>query len=128
MRGRCPSSQFLGRGILSGFAFLINARGVATVLAAPEHVVYGAIWHLETSDEKRLDVYEGVADDFYRKRTLPVIFEEGQVRALVYLATDERRGDRARSGYVEKIVAAAREHDFPKEYLEALGQWLPTDS
>ena len=48
-----------------------------------------------------------------------------QVPAMVYLARSATPG-LPRPGYLEPVLAAARELDFPPAYIEALARWLPS--
>jgi hypothetical protein len=45
-------------------------------------------------------------------------------RALVYIARPNGEG-RPKAGYMELVIAAAREWKFPKAYIESLERWLP---
>jgi len=42
----------------SSYQFLINSRGVATVVEDPKSCVHGAVWWLTFGDEMQLDFYE----------------------------------------------------------------------
>jgi hypothetical protein len=46
---------------LPGWRFVINRRGVATLLPEPGACAAGLVWHLTTACEAALDKYEGVA-------------------------------------------------------------------
>ena len=61
MAYRCPAAQPAETVCsLSGWRFIINRRGVATILPAPAFRVLGLIWHLTPDCEAALDEYEGV--------------------------------------------------------------------
>jgi hypothetical protein len=57
---RCPNAKLLGRACLREHSFLINSRGVASVIPAQNRVVHGLLWTITDTDEKALDGYEGV--------------------------------------------------------------------
>ena len=60
-------------------------------------------------DIEGLDRYEGVALDCYRKAWIDVASGSGEmVRALVYLSNRSLGHGNGRSGYMEKIVQAAK--------------------
>jgi hypothetical protein len=89
----------------------------------PAAHVLGVVWALTPACEAALDRYEGVARGLYAKRTLPV----GGLVTLVYVASDVEPGP-PKPGYLEAIIAAARDRDFPDEYVAGeLGAWLRPD-
>jgi len=113
---------------LHGYRFIINTRGVATVVPQSYSEVYGIVWSITEACEKSLDCCEGVKYKTYTKETVNVEIVTGKsVAALTYLASDNTPGS-TRAGYMEKIVAAAERHRLPDKYIEELRAWLPTSS
>lgn len=126
MTARCRDAVFVATGVIAGWRFRINTRGVATLVSEDGSFVHGILWHLSTADERALDRYEGVDIGLYSKTTVQVCLDDGRrVEALVYLAADDHPG-RARPGYLEGIVAAALTQGLPSHYVEELRRWLPT--
>jgi gamma-glutamylcyclotransferase (GGCT)/AIG2-like uncharacterized protein YtfP len=119
MAQRCPGATPRGRGVLDGYRFLINSRGVATVEVSPGARVYGVLWSVEDSHLRRLDRYEGVRRGLYSRTRVPVQCDEGSVTSWVYIASDGTAG-RPRAGYLESILAAARAAALPAEYIRSL--------
>ena len=122
---RCPKAKLVGRAQLNGHSFLINQRGVASVVPVNKRVVHGLLWTITGGDEKSLDRYEGVANELYRKCILPVAQEgsDASMDALVYVASNSTPGV-PRPGYLEKICQAAKEHGLPPTYVSELESWL----
>lgn len=125
MARRCSNARPLGLGTASGFKFLINRRGVATIVPSHDKFVHGLLWELSGRDEIQLDQYEGVANGCYFKREIVTNVAEQKVSALAYVATDDAPGA-PRSGYLERIVSAATELGLPAVYLEELESWSTT--
>lgn len=75
MANRCPVSIFKGKGVLSGYRWQINERGVANVVRSSGDSVEGLIYLVNRKDERSLDRSEGVARGFYQKHLLTVTFE-----------------------------------------------------
>ncbi len=126
MKRRCPGVIYAGRAVLRGHAFRINARGVATVAADPGgRSVHGLLWKITAPHEEALDIYEGVREGMYFKREVEVEREGGgdPVWALTYEATEKTAGP-PRKGYLERVVAGAREHGLPEEHLAELASWF----
>lgn len=67
MDRRCPGSVFLGIAVLSGFKWIINECGYATLISSEADVVYGSIYSLTPPDEESLDGYEGVPDSYVKE-------------------------------------------------------------
>jgi hypothetical protein len=55
---------------------------------------------------------------------LAVIAASRRRRALVYVARTRPRGA-PRPGYMEIVIAAARECGLPSDYVASLQRWLP---
>lgn len=43
---RCLNATFVGTGVLEGFTFLCNTRGVASIEPCQNTSVYGVVWEL----------------------------------------------------------------------------------
>lgn len=124
MGQRCPVGTLLGIARLEGHRFMINGRGVATIVPDPARAVHGVLWELSEPDELRLDGYEGVSSGTYRKESVNVTTSgENTVPAFVYVAHDSSSGS-PRPGYIEKIVTSAKAHGLPEEYVRELRTWL----
>jgi hypothetical protein len=124
MAQRCPHATVAGLGTLPDHRFIINQRGVASVVPSPGGRVHGLLWSLTLQDEEMLDQYEGVPKGFYRKVLLTIERASGAApsRALVYVASDQRAGT-PREGYLEQVLAAAQGLGLPAEYTEELKTW-----
>ena len=124
MSNRCGGAATVSIAELPSHRFIINSRGVATVVPDPASKVQGLLWRITEEDERSLDRYEGVMQGDYKKTFLEVsVPGEGKIRALVYVSTDSTPGE-ARPGYMEKIVWAAEACGLPKTYVDQLKPWL----
>lgn len=124
MADRCPRAVFVDTAKLRGYRFIINARGVATIVSDLSREVYGILWKITEDCEESLDVHEGVKWGTYSKTTIDVKKRRGKsVTALIYIANNVNPGS-GREGYVEKIIAAAEQRKLPSEYLAELKLWL----
>ena len=124
MLGRCPSAVLMNGGKLQDYRFIINERGVATLVSDKSHLVYGLPWKITPEDEKSLDDYEGVIYNTYYKSKVVVETAKGSNRkAMIYFANDTETG-LPNKGYMELIVKAAKKHRFPDFYIAELKSWL----
>jgi len=125
MRKHAPEAVALGGvGRLKDYRFLVTADGYASVVPYPRGCVYGLLWRLTARDRVTLDLWENIAAGLYRAEMLPVIAAGKRRRALVYVARARPRGV-PRSGYMDIVMAAARECGLPSDYLTSLQRWLP---
>jgi len=122
MNARCPRSKALAIAKLSEHRFLINSRGVATVIPCSEHFVYGIIWLLSHGDEDTLDYYEGIKDEIYYKKIISVQVANDQISTLTYIANDAVQGI-PRAGYLEKVIAGAQSFNAHEEWFRELKSW-----
>lgn len=151
MRERCPSSTFVGIGILRGWTWIINARGYANLVAAPSSangtcndVIYGLVYELLPQDESRLDGYEGVPWDYTKElhpielweeetgANFPPLVKPGTMtQALVYIDRIRVERDHPKGEYIGRMrrgISEAAQKGIPLKWMEAvMGQFLPLE-
>jgi gamma-glutamylcyclotransferase (GGCT)/AIG2-like uncharacterized protein YtfP len=121
MHRRCPGARALGPAQLDGWRFVITCDGYASLARDRGARVHGVLWRLTPRDLAALNAYEQPA---YLRRVLAVHHGAARRPALVYLAP-ERGGGKARPGYQELVVAAARDWKLPAAYVGGLVRWIP---
>lgn len=121
MDQRCRDAKFIGNALLKKFKFMINSRGVATIIPNDKAFVEGILWEISPEDLNTLDTYEGVNQGYYLRNCLSVINEEtnDECCANVYAATDETPGT-PKPGYLERIINVAERCEFKAEYIDYL--------
>ena len=124
MRKHAPAAEPLGVAALPHHRFVITADGYASVVPARAATVHGVLWRLTPRDRVMLDVWESVACGHYRAAMPAVLHASVRRQALVYVARPRPLG-RARPGYMELVVAAARAWHLPVDYTAMLQRWLP---
>lgn len=124
MAQRCPASKVIGVARLMRHRFFITTDGYASVMRDPRRTTWGLLWDLALADIRPLDRYEDLASGLYTKIDQPVVSEQGARRAIVYIGRAVRPGT-PKPGYMEGVVAAAREAGLPEDYLHGLENWLP---
>ena len=122
MAARCPGSKRLGLAQLARHRFIVTREGYASVLRDPRRTVWGVLWDVAFADMPALDRYESVAGRLYVKLTQPIITERGARRALIYVGRSAGAGQ-PRPGYLEGVVAAAREAGLPPDYIAEIEAW-----
>ena len=125
MRRHAPGAEPVGVAALADHRFVIAPHGHASV--APKHAetVYGVLWRLTPRDYVTLAAWENIAAGLYRAMTLPVQHAGRRRMALTYVARARRTGW-AKAGYMELVIAAARDWELPEAYIASLLRWLPT--
>jgi hypothetical protein len=126
MRKYAPGAEPLGIAALPHHRFVITADGYASVVPRRAATVYGVLWRLTPRDRVMLDVWESVACGRYRAATLSVLHGGGRRPAVTYVARPLPVG-RARAGYMELVVAAARGWNLPADHIATLQRWLPRE-
>ena len=72
MKLRCPQAQILRIAQLEKFEFIINLKGVASIVSKDTSVVEGLLWKITTECEASLDLWEGVHENAYEKHWVSV--------------------------------------------------------
>jgi hypothetical protein len=127
MRRHAPQAELLGTAVLKNYRFVITADGYASVEPKRAATVHGVLWRITLRDRVTLDLWESVARGLYRAEFLPVRQSRGPkpalVQALVYVARQRPEG-RPKAGYMELVIDAARQWQFPPGYIASLQHWL----
>ena len=122
MRRHCPTAKEVGTAVLDGHRFVITADGYASVERHTGGVVHGVLWRLTPRDLAALNIYESVESGLYHCRRLPVRHARKQHHARVYVARPRGPG-RPKPGYLELVIAAARDWSLPQSYVSELTRW-----
>ena len=123
MADRCPGSLPVGTAALHGWRFIINQRGVATIVEAEGHSVLGVVWMATTTHLTWLDDFEGVHRGNYVRREVDVHRAVGAPGpAITYVDHRVEHGS-PRSGYIERVVAGARSFRLQGDYVAGLERW-----
>jgi GxxExxY protein len=120
MLERCPTATIGQIGTLRDYRFLINQRGVATIVPEALKQVQGVVWNVSEHDLEELDEREGVAKGTYRRQTVTLSSADGRsVDAIAYVAANSLEGA-PRAGYLEKVIEGATAAGLSEDYLEEL--------
>jgi hypothetical protein len=119
MTARCPGSAPVGPARLARHRLVIMREGYASVIRDPRREVRGLLWRLALADVPALDRYESVASGLYVKRQVPVLTASGPRLATLYIGRNAGPGV-PRPGYLEAVLAAARELGLPAAYLAGI--------
>jgi len=129
MSARCPSARLVGLARLVDFrlAFTRESKvtypgsGVADVVAAPGHIVWGALYSISEPDLGALDRLEG-AGVAYAREAVEVIDGEGEtISAVTYVVIRKSAREIAPSvEYMSRMIAGARACGLARDYLERL--------
>nr|POE54512.1 gamma-glutamylcyclotransferase [Quercus suber] len=155
MLQRCPKSKYLGIARLKGYRWIIYERGYANIVEIDEedneeaekhkykNEVWGLVYSLEPSDERRLDGNEGVPVaytkedieiEFWtksaREKTPIDIGKEGKkMDMLVYINRKLDEPSNPKTEYIHRMNMGIRDavHEgVPQEYVDqVLRKYIP---
>lgn len=124
MAERCPGAVIVDVARLDDHRFVINERGVATVVPESGTTVHGLLWTISDENLRALDVVEGLDVGHYTRERTTVIRATGTpVEAEVYVACQDQPGP-PRPGYLELVIDACRARALPAPYLDELAGWF----
>ena len=122
---RCPESKYYASGTLSGYSWLINTRGYASIKPSESDFVLGEIFTLSQQDVDYLDIYESVEEGMYLKSNLSVQTSKGTIDCLVYIASDSTPGI-PQEEYIERINIGIKSANLPDDYVQkAIRPFIP---
>ena len=141
MKIRCPSSELISKGSLSGYRLTFNrfsngwGGGVADVIQDQDSKVWGLVFEISDSDLERLDRYEGYNKDrneslrdyhisntnLYERWKAVIDAPDGQVSDVwVYTVVKKQEFVQPTLEYLQIIKNAAVRWNFPKAYQQTL--------
>jgi gamma-glutamylcyclotransferase (GGCT)/AIG2-like uncharacterized protein YtfP len=120
MRRMCPAARREGRAVLQGYRVFIMREGYASIRRDSGACVHGVLWRLSPRDLAVLNAYENLAGGLYRAAMMSVVAQK-RLAAFVYVARRLGRG-RPRPGYMEIVIAGAREAGLPAWYVRDLAR------
>jgi len=133
MVSRIPSAEVLGRARLHDKRVVFNKRSKdgswkANLVYSPSNVSWGVLYKVNSEDIEKLDRIEGG----YTRTQVTVQLDEGKtVLAETYISTKVTNKPVAYTYYKNLLVAGAREHSLPPDYvcyLESLPAKTDTSS
>ena len=114
---RCPESKYYASGTLSGYSWLINARGYASITPSESEFVLGEVFTLSQQDIDYLDIYESVEEGMYLKSNLSIETSKGTIDCLVYIASDSTP-ETPKEEYIERINLGIKSANLPDDYVQ----------
>ncbi|WBU54329.1 gamma-glutamylcyclotransferase family protein [Paracoccus sp. SCSIO 75233] len=125
LRARCASARVVGAAFADGYDVALDkigrdGSGKATLTPGGAGA-HGVAFELDDADLPLLDVIEGVGQG-YDRRVVPIRCDGDQSGAFTYIAPERFRdaGLPPFDWYLALIVAGAREHGLPAEWIARL--------
>jgi cation transport regulator ChaC len=126
LRERVSSAHPVGTACLPGFSLRwhkvsVDGSGKCDVVedATPGACVWGIVFAIESAQKDSLDKAEGLGNG-YGSREVSVILGGATLAAQAYVATRTNAAYLPYDWYKALVVAGAREHDLPPDYVAAL--------
>jgi gamma-glutamylcyclotransferase len=122
---RCPSARALGVAKLLGHELAWHKRSADgsgkcdVVPGTATSAVFGVVYTLPRSEKAGLDCAEGLGAG-YEERTVCVWLQDTEMVVVLYGATHTDTALKPYTWYRELVVAGAREHGLPHEYLHRI--------
>lgn len=132
MKERCPSASFFSKAILRNYRLDFPRRserwggGVAGIIIDDSNFVEGVIYELTFDDLQKLDSFEGVKENRYKKKEVSVEIQDGRlIKVWAYFANTQDGWPFAPSRkYIETIIEGAKEHDLSERLIKHLQSYL----
>jgi len=100
---RCNGCKFIYYAVCLNYKFLINKRGVATIIKSKGKKTYGILWLISQKNLKNLDHFEGLKSNRYYRKIIRVKFKEKFINAVTYFSTNNNEGT-PKEKYLELIL------------------------
>ncbi len=120
MAKRCPAAKPYGVGFLKNWELIYRGSktgAYATIRKKSGCNVPVAVWEIQDSDERKLDIYEGYPR-FYFKRNVMVSLDIGFKKAMVYIMDTSRLPGIPSSHYIDTIYKGYEDFGLDLQYLK----------
>jgi len=115
---RVDATTPIGLATLADHSFLINVRGVATVVPSATGHVVGVLWSVTAEHIDALDGFEGLAKGNYVRERVAVELLGQTIDAWVYIACHDSPST-PRPGYLERVIDGAQHFGIDEEYVDS---------
>jgi len=123
---RVPSARFVHTATLHGYVLHWHKAGQdgsgkcdIVKTSVPGACVFGVVYELAADEKHRLDAAEGLGHG-YDEMQVTLGMATGITMAWTYFATAMDASLRPYTWYKALVVAGAREHDLPGDYIDQL--------
>ncbi|MDO4301277.1 MAG: gamma-glutamylcyclotransferase family protein [Clostridia bacterium] len=107
MERRCPGAKVLYKGIVKDYSLVYRGSktgAYATIVPQKGDFVPVAVWEINSVHERRLDIYEGYPN-FYYKKELPVILDDNsRIWGMAYIMFDGAKTGRPSEEYLRTCL------------------------
>lgn len=120
MADRCPTAKPYGVGFLKNWELIYRGSktgAYATIRKKSGCNVPVAVWEIQDSDERKLDIYEGYPR-FYFKRNVMVALPDRLKKAMVYIMDQTRLPGVPSSHYINTIYDGYTDFKLDYQYLK----------
>lgn len=129
LKARISSIRVIGIGklykhVLGFHKMSVDGSGKADVLhtGINSHFVWGVVAEIDPSEKKILDTYEDYGKG-YLDKVVDIEMEAGElIGVLTYYAIKIDSELKPYSWYLDFVLAGAREHGLPEDYIQRLEQ------
>ncbi len=133
IRDRCPSARSLGVAELTGYELRWHKRskddsGKCDLVRTgqPGASVFGVLYEIANSEKAGLDKAEGLGSG-YDETEVEVLRGADKLKATAYVATATDPALKPYSWYRALVIAGAKEHGLPADYIARLETVAATD-
>lgn len=127
LKQRVPSASLVTTGQLSQHRLLFHkvgrdgsAKCDAFFTGHVDDILYGALYLIDPEQKQFLDQAEGLGNGYEIKEVTISAGPEGTVSAFTYYATRVAEDIMPFHWYMEHVLAGAREHCFPQQYIDRI--------
>jgi gamma-glutamylcyclotransferase len=128
LRERCPTATSKGVAELSRYQLRwhkqsMDGSGKCDIVLTrnPDHRVFGVLYEIASHEKHDLDEAEGLGRG-YAEIDVLVICDGREIAAKAYQATNVNSKLRPYTWYHAFVVAGAREHELPTDYIAQIEQ------
>jgi len=126
-----PSARFVMKAFLPNYEVGWPAwsdtfgGGTSSIVEAPGELVEGVLYECTEQELKELDYKPGLYIPAYKRETFLVLGEDGTRHAAELYRLRELKGPFPPArGYVEGMLAGAREMGLSQRYIEKIEAWV----
>jgi gamma-glutamylcyclotransferase len=134
LQKRCPSAKPKGVATVADWAFSFSKQsrhgcGMGTIVRAAQNRLFGVVFELDDRERHKLDAAEGVGYGYNRDDVFLVEMHspDETLQTTTYIADPAHTDENLRpyDWYRALVLAGARQHDLPVDYISKIEAMQP---
>jgi len=118
MKARVGDWKNSYKGILEGYRLTFDSRGKADIIEDKNGKVFGVVYELTEEQLNKLDIFEGIRNNIYKRHPVKVKVNNITIDAITYIRVIKTPFSPPDKNYLNKIIGGLQQHGYNSNIIE----------